>query len=93
MTKYIFEPQDLQRIVQMHLDAPLSERFERIAETLKAVYGDHVHTGQEWIVHFNCQLCWYFMPTFYCKHLKYRIRCNNRITKILRAYLLKEMTT
>lgn len=49
MTKYIFEPQDLQRIVQMHLDAPLSERFERIAETLKAVYGDHVHTGQEWI--------------------------------------------
>jgi C-8 sterol isomerase len=45
MSKYVFEPQDLQRIVSLHLDA----RFERIAETLKAVYGDHVHTGQEWI--------------------------------------------
>jgi C-8 sterol isomerase len=49
MSKYVFEPQDLQRIVKMHLDAPLDTRFDRIAETLKAVYGDHIHTGQEWI--------------------------------------------
>jgi len=33
----------------MHLDAPLSKRFDRIAETLKSVYGDHIHTGEEWI--------------------------------------------
>ena len=49
MSKYVFEPQDLQRIVKMHLDAPLEQRFDRIGETLKAVYGDHVHTGEEWI--------------------------------------------
>ena len=49
MSKYVFEPEDLQRIVKMHLDAPLDTRFDRIAETLKAVYGDHIHTGQEWI--------------------------------------------
>jgi len=33
----------------MHLDAPLSRRFDCIAETLKSVYGDHIHTGEEWI--------------------------------------------
>jgi C-8 sterol isomerase len=49
MSAYIFEPTDLQRIVKMHLDAPLSERFDRIAETLQAVYGHHVHRQQEWI--------------------------------------------
>ena len=49
MTQYVFEPNDLQRIVRMHLDAPLDERFDRIAETLNAVYGDHIHTGEEWI--------------------------------------------
>ena len=49
MSKYIFEPEDLQRIVNMHLDAPLDQRFDRIGETLKAVYGDHIHTGNEWI--------------------------------------------
>lgn len=49
MSKYIFEPADLQRIVQMHLDVPLDERFDRIAATLHSVYGEHVHPGQEWI--------------------------------------------
>jgi C-8 sterol isomerase len=49
MANYVFEPTDLQRIVNMHLGAPLEQRFDRIAETLKAVYGDHVHTGEEWI--------------------------------------------
>jgi C-8 sterol isomerase len=49
MSAYIFEPTDLQRIVNMHLDAPLSERFDRIAETLQAVYGDHVRRQEEWI--------------------------------------------
>ena len=49
MSDYIFEPNDLQRIVQMHLDAPLNERFDRIAETLQAVYGSHVHPGGDWI--------------------------------------------
>ena len=49
MANYVFEPNDLQRIVNMHLDVPLEQRFERIAETLKSVYGDHIHTGEEWI--------------------------------------------
>jgi C-8 sterol isomerase len=49
MSDYIFEPSDLQRIVKMHLDAPLSERFDRIAETLQAVYGAHVQRQPEWI--------------------------------------------
>jgi C-8 sterol isomerase len=49
MSAYIFEPTDLQRIVRMHLDAPLSERFDRIAETLHAVYGEHIHRQEEWI--------------------------------------------
>lgn len=49
MSSYIFEPKDLQRIVQMHLDAPLEERFDRITETLHSVYGEHVHPGGEWI--------------------------------------------
>jgi C-8 sterol isomerase len=49
MSDYIFEPTDLQRIVRMHLDAPLSERFDRIAQTLQAVYGEHVHRQPEWI--------------------------------------------
>jgi C-8 sterol isomerase len=49
MSAYIFEPNDLQRIVKMHLDAPLGERFDRIAETLHAVYGEHVHQQPEWI--------------------------------------------
>ena len=49
MSAYIFEPTDLQRIVKMHLDAPLGERFDRIAETLHAVYGEHVHRQPEWI--------------------------------------------
>lgn len=49
MSNYVFEPADLQRIVKMHLDAPLGERFDRIAETLHAVYGEHVHPRGEWI--------------------------------------------
>lgn len=49
MTKYVFEPDDLQRIVRMHVDSPLEERFDRITRTLHDVYGDHVHPGQEWI--------------------------------------------
>jgi len=49
MGKYIFEPTDLQRIVAMHLDVPLSARFDEISETLQRVYGDHVHPGGEWI--------------------------------------------
>lgn len=49
MSKYIFEPEDLQRIVRMHLGVPLAERFERIAETLHDVYGEHIHPGGEWI--------------------------------------------
>lgn len=49
MTQYVFDPDDLQRIVKMHLDAPLDERFDRIAETLREVYGEHVHPGGEWI--------------------------------------------
>lgn len=49
MSKYVFEPDDLQRIVQMHVGVPLEERFDRITEMLHAVYGDHVHPGQEWI--------------------------------------------
>ena len=49
MSKPIFEPKDLQRIVQMHLDVPLDERFDRITETLHDVYGEHVHPGGEWI--------------------------------------------
>jgi C-8 sterol isomerase len=49
MSAYIFEPDDLQRIVKMHLDAPLGERFDRIAETLHAVYGEHVNRQPEWI--------------------------------------------
>lgn len=49
MSKYVFEPDDLQQIVQMHVGTPLEERFDRITEMLHAVYGDHVHPGQEWI--------------------------------------------
>ena len=49
MSSYVFEPSDLQRIVKMHLDAPLSERFDRIAETMQAVYGEHVRRQREWI--------------------------------------------
>jgi C-8 sterol isomerase len=49
MTRYVFEPDDLQRIVKMHLDAPLDQRFDRIAHTLREVYGEHVHSGSEWI--------------------------------------------
>lgn len=49
MGKYIFEPDDLQRVVQMHVDVPLAERFDRITQTLHDVYGDHVHPGQKWI--------------------------------------------
>ena len=49
MSDYIFEPRDLQRIVRMHLDAPLSERFDRIADTLQAVYGEHVRRQPHWI--------------------------------------------
>lgn len=49
MPHYVFEPDDLQRIVKMHLDAPLEERFDRVAKTLHAVYGDHIHPGREWI--------------------------------------------
>ena len=49
MGNYVFEPEDLQRVVQMHVDAPLGERFDRITRTLRDVYGDHVHPDQEWI--------------------------------------------
>ncbi len=49
MGRFIFEPDDLQRIVKMHLDKPLDERFDRIGATLRDVYGEHVHPGQEWI--------------------------------------------
>jgi len=49
MPQYVFDPDDLQRIVQMHLDVPLDERFDRIARTLQEVYGKHVHPGGEWI--------------------------------------------
>lgn len=49
MTRYVFDPEDLQRIVQMHLDVPLDQRFDRIAQTLRSVYGEHVHPGGEWI--------------------------------------------
>ena len=49
MGPYVFEPRDLQRIVRMHLDAPLDDRFDRIATTLRDVYGEHVHPGDEWI--------------------------------------------
>lgn len=49
MSTCVFEPQDLERIVKMHLDAPLDQRFDRIADTLQAVYGEHIHPRQEWI--------------------------------------------
>lgn len=49
MPEYIFEPDDLQRIVQMHLGTPLERRFDRITETLHDVYGPHIHPGQDWI--------------------------------------------
>ena len=49
MTQYVFDPDDLQRIVKMHLDVPLDQRFDRIAQTLREVYGEHVHLGGEWI--------------------------------------------
>lgn len=49
MPEYIFEPDDLQRVVQMHLDSPLEQRFNRITETLHDVYGAHIHPGQDWI--------------------------------------------
>ena len=49
MSKCVFEPDDLQRIVQMHLDVPLEQRLDRIAETLHDVYGEHIHPGNEWI--------------------------------------------
>ncbi|MEM7433681.1 MAG: hypothetical protein AAF436_00920 [Myxococcota bacterium] len=49
MTQYVFEPTDLQRIVKMHLHVPLDRRFDRIAHTLHAVYGEHIHPGREWI--------------------------------------------
>lgn len=49
MPKYVFEPSDLQRIVQMHLDVPIDQRFDRITQTLHAVYGEHIHPGREWI--------------------------------------------
>lgn len=49
MTKYVFDPADLQRIVQMHLDVPIDQRFDRITRTLHEVYGAHIHPGGEWI--------------------------------------------
>ena len=49
MTRYVFEPDDLQRIVKMHLGVSLDQRFDRIAHTLREVYGEHVHPGGEWI--------------------------------------------
>ncbi len=49
MSNYVFEPDDLQRIVKMHLDKPLAGRFDRIAETMRDVYGDRIHPGGEWI--------------------------------------------
>lgn len=49
MPEFIFEPEDLQRVVQMHVDTPLEERFDRITDTLHAVYGEHIHPGQDWI--------------------------------------------
>ena len=49
MAQYIFEPGDLQRVVRMHANTPLEERFDRITQTLHAVYGDHVHPDQAWI--------------------------------------------
>ncbi len=49
MTQYVFDPDDLQRIVKMHLDVPLDQRFDAIARTLREVYGEHVHLGGDWI--------------------------------------------
>ena len=49
MGSYLFEPQDLQRIVKRHLKAPLSQRFDQITQTLVDVYGEHIHPQREWI--------------------------------------------
>ena len=49
MPQYVFEPDDLQRIVQMHVDTPLEQRLNRITDTLHDVYGAHIHPGQDWI--------------------------------------------
>jgi len=45
----IFDPKQLQAIVQMHMHLPIAQQFDAVSQTLVDVYGEHVHPGQEWI--------------------------------------------
>ena len=38
MTKYLFDPDDLQSIVKMHLDVPLDQRFDDIIRSPPCQY-------------------------------------------------------
>jgi C-8 sterol isomerase len=47
--RYLFDPEVLARVVRMHLDLPVEEQIEAVSQTLKKIYGDHVHPGQPWM--------------------------------------------
>jgi C-8 sterol isomerase len=46
---YVFDPEILAEIVRMHLGLPVAQQMDAVSQTLKRVYGDHVHPGQPWM--------------------------------------------
>ncbi|MET0284028.1 MAG: hypothetical protein ABW352_06145 [Polyangiales bacterium] len=46
---YLFDPEVLIEVVRMHLGAPIEQQFAGISQTLRSVYGEHVHPGQRWV--------------------------------------------
>ncbi|HEY6877167.1 MAG TPA: ERG2 family protein [Polyangiales bacterium] len=46
---YLFDPEVLTEVVRMHLGAPIDQQFAGISQTLRSIYGDHVHPGQRWM--------------------------------------------
>ncbi len=47
--RYLFDPEVLARVVRMHLDLPVAEQIDAVSQTLKKIYGDHIHLGQPWM--------------------------------------------
>ncbi|HEX5659189.1 MAG TPA: ERG2 family protein [Polyangiales bacterium] len=46
---YLFDPEVLTEVVRMHLGAPIEQQLAGISQTLRSIYGDHVHPGQRWV--------------------------------------------
>jgi C-8 sterol isomerase len=47
--RYLFDPEVLAQVVRMHLDLPVEEQIGAVSQTLKKIYGEHVHPGQPWM--------------------------------------------